>query len=219
MNRREFVSQSVRAVMAASLPADAAQLPVPDSRKFKDAAGHWTLSGNEVRVALAANGTIEAMEVKSDGQWEKVEFRTGTLAGPAWADVKMQRVAESPSSFAATVNGIQYSLQYRVDGNRLAVLAGIENRATDEYAPRAARLVLGINCEMRTYPSWDFRYFPTLLRCEKTHFWGYLVTPMGRSLAVGSPDPVASYNINYDNSVWNPGWWRTRSTLCPAQGC
>ena len=218
MNRREFVSQSVRAVVAASLPADAAllaaQSAVSDSRKLKDAHVHWTLSGNEIRVGLAANGTIEAMEVKTGGQWETVEFRTGTLAGPAWADVKMQRVAESPSSFAATVDGVHHSLQYRIEGNRLAILAGIENQGTTEYAPRAARLILGINCEMRTYPSWDFRYFPTLLRCEKTHFWGYLMTPMGRILTVGSPDPVASYNINYDNSVWNPGDGGEQSRPC-----
>src|SRR5579859_148843 len=209
MNRREFVSQGVRAVMAASSSADAtlhaSQSAVSDSRKRKNAPVHWTLNGNEIRVSLTANGTIEAMEVKSGGQWEKVEFRTGTLAGPAWADVKMQRVAESHDSFAATIDGIHHSLQFRIEGNRLAILAGIENRGTNEYAPRAARLVLGINCEMRTYPSWDFRYFPTLFRCEKTHFWGYFMTPMGRILAVGSPDPVASYNIHYDNSVWNPG--------------
>ena len=209
MNRREFVSQSVRAVVAASLPADAtllaAQSAVAPSTRLNDAPVHWTLSGNQIRVSLAANGTIQAMEMKCGGQWEKVEFRTGTLAGPSWADVKLQSVAGSSSSFAATVDGIHHSLQYRIEGNRLAILAGIENRGTKEYAPRAARLVLGINCEMRTYPSWDFRYFPTLLRCEKTHFWGYLMTPMGRILAVGSPDPIASYNINYDNSVWNPG--------------
>ncbi len=209
MNRREFVSQSVRAVVAASLPADAAllaaQSAVAPSPKLNDAPAHWTLSGDALRVSLAANGTIQAMEAKYGSQWEKVEFRIGALAGPSWADVKLESVVGSPSSFAATFDGIRHSLQYRIEGNRLAILAGIENRGTKEYAPRAARLVLGINCEMKTYPSWDFRYFPTLLRCEKTHFWGYLMTPMGRILAVGSPDPVASYNINYDNSVWNPG--------------
>ena len=209
MNRREFVSRSVCAVMTTSLPIDAkllsAQATAADTAKLNDAPGHWTLSGNDIRVSLADNGTIRAFEVKCGGQWEKVEFRTGTLAGPAWADVKMQSVVGSASSFAAIVDGIHYSLQYRIEGNRLAILAGIENRRSAQFAPRAARLVLGIDSEMRSYPSWNYRYFPTLLRCEKTHFWGYFMTPLGRILSIGSSDPIASYTINYNNSVWSPG--------------
>ncbi len=209
MNRREFVSQSVRTLVATSLPADAglltAQSKVIESSKPPIAPTRWSLSGANIRVSLSANGTIRALEVMHATNWEKVDFRSGVLSGPALAGVPVQRIAGAPASFAATVSGIRYSIQYRIEGHGLAIQAGIENQGTSEYAPRVARLILGIDCEMRTYPTWDFRYFPTLLRCEKTHFWGYFMTPMGRILAIGSPDPIASYNINYDNSVWNPG--------------
>lgn len=209
MNRREFVSQSVRTLVATSLPADAALLTaqpaVLASSKSSAFPAPWTLSGDNLRARLADDGTIHALDVMHGTQWEKVDFRSGVLSGPAWAGVPLQKIAATPASFAATIDGIRYSLEYRIESNRLAILAAIENHRTSEYAPRAARLVLGIDCEMRTYPTWDHRYFPTLLRCEQTHFWGYFMTPMGRILAIGSPDPVASYNINYDNSIWNPG--------------
>ena len=93
-----------------------------------------------------------------------------------------------------------YSLDYRIDGNRLAIVAGLKNEAQTEYAPKAATLVLGVDSEMLSYPRWNYRYFPTLLRCEKTHFWGYLMTPQGRIMTLGSPDPVASYTLNYAKS-------------------
>lgn len=209
MNRREFVSQSVRTLVATSLSADAglrtAESQVVDSSESHGAPGRWSLNGHNIRVSLADNGTIRALEVMHESQWEKVGFRTGILAGPAWAEVPIQKIAGTVAGFAGTVAGIHHSLEYRIDGDRLAIVAGIENRRTSEYAPRIARMILGIDCEMRTYPAWDFRYFPTLLRCEKTHFWGYFMTPMGRILAIGSPDPIATYNINYDESVWNPG--------------
>ena len=50
---------------------------------------------------------------------------------------------------------------------------------------------------MVKYPEWNQIYFPTLLRCEQTHFWGYVMSPAGRILALASPDPIASYTLDY----------------------
>ena len=87
----------------------------------------------------------------------------------------------------------------------MAIIAGLKNEGHTGYAPKAASLVLGIDSEMLSYPRWNYSYFPTLLRCEKTHFWGYLMTPYGRIMTVGSPDPVASYSMNYELSSWGDG--------------
>jgi hypothetical protein len=165
----------------------------------------WTLASNAMRASLGADGTIHAMEVIRGGNWEAVEFCHGPFAGPAWADVKVQSLEGSGSSFAGTVDGIRHSLRYRIEGNRLAIVAGLKNERLTDYAPSAARLLLGINSEMLSYPTWNDRYFPTLLRCEKTHFWGYLMTPQGRIMTVGSPDPVASYSMDYELSSWGDG--------------
>jgi hypothetical protein len=158
-----------------------------------------------MRASLGADGTIRAMEVVRGGNWEAVEFCHGPFAGPAWADVKLQSLDGSGSNFAGTMDGVRHSLRYGIEGNRLAIVAGLKNERLTDYAPSAARLVLGINSEMLSYPTWNDRYFPTLLRCEKTHFWGYFMTPQGRIMTVSSPDPVASYSMDYELSSWGDG--------------
>lgn len=158
-----------------------------------------------MRTNLGDDGTIRTMEVKNGSEWQAVPFRQGTFAGPSWADVKMQRLEDSAFSFVGSVDSVRHSLQYKLQGNRLAIIAGLKNEGHTDYAPKAASLVLGIDSEMLSYPKWNYCYFPTLLRCEKTHFWGYLMTPYGRIMTVGSPDPVASYTMNYELSSWGDG--------------
>jgi len=84
----------------------------------------------------------------------------------------------------------------------------MKNTNAKNFSPLNARFVLGINTEMAKYPEWNDRFFPTLLRCEKTHFWGYFMTPKGKILTIASADPVASYAMNYapdPNSGGNGG--------------
>ncbi len=200
MNRRDFVSKGVRAVVASSQAGHQLLAAAPANTDEK-----WLLSSDTMRAGLNSGGSIRSLEVKHEGTWEQVEFCRGPFAGPAWADAKLQSVAGSRTSFAGTADGIRYSLRYALEGGRLAIMAGMKNERASAYTPKAARLVLGINCEMLSYPTWNDRYFPTLLRCEKTHFWGYFMTPRGRILTIGSPDPVASYTLNYEKSSWGDG--------------
>jgi len=209
MNRRDFVKKGVGAVVAGSLIAGkerlAAQSFAGEAGKKALNSAKWTMAGKTIRVNLGEDGTIHALQANSAGEWEDVEFRQGVLAGPAWAGVKMQRIEGSADSFVGVAGGVRHSLVYRIEQDRLAIVAQLKNEGAVDYAPKAARLVLGINSEMLTYPAWDYRYFPTLLRCEKTHFWGYFMTPKGRIMTIGSPDPVASYSFNYDEAVWSHG--------------
>src|ERR1700691_3180012 len=209
MNRRDFVSKGVSAMVAGSQAARhrllAAESTALGSDNHAKTVPKWTLASNAMRASLGADGTIHAMEVIRGGNWEAVEFCHGPFAGPAWADVKLQSLDGSGSNFAGTMDGVRHSLRYGIEGNRLAIVAGLKNERLTDYAPSAARLVLGINAEMLSYPTWNDRYFPTLLRCEKTHFWGYFMTPHGRIMTVASPDPVASYTMNYELSSWGDG--------------
>ena len=182
----------------------------------------WSLSSDTIRVALQDNGTIAAMEVKQEGQWEKISFRSDAVAGPSLAlidaspvikdrkleefpTVKLTRVGTDPTRFAGLDKNIQCRLGYRLENGRLSILVSLKNTRAEVYSPLVARMVLGINCEQVKYPGWNEIYFPTLLRCEKTHCWGYLMTPRGRILTIGSPDPVASYAMNYKPTVWGNG--------------
>src|SRR6202789_1343263 len=200
MNRRDFVSRSVSVVVANSQAARNKLFAATTSTDPR-----WILNGKDIRASLNADGTIRALEVMSVTGWEGVDFCSAPFAGPAGAGATRQSIEGAAASFAGTVDGIRYSLQYRIEGIRLAILAGLRNDRLSDYFPKAAQLVLGINCEMLSYPKWNDRYFPTLLRCEKTHFWGYFMTPQGRIMTVGSPDPVASYSMDYELSSWGDG--------------
>jgi hypothetical protein len=208
VNRRDFVSRGLGAAVAVSLTTrsnlTAAQSPSPGVDHHLNASER-TLIDEKFRVSFSDNGTIRSLEVRTGADWEEVKFRSGLLAGPAWADVPLQKVEGSELHFDGIAGGIRHSLRYRLQSNRLEIIAGLKNEGTTAYAPKAARLVLGIDSEMKSFPSWNDRHFPTLLRCEKTHFWGYLMTPKGRIMTIGSPDPVASYNMNYDESIWSGG--------------
>lgn len=74
----------------------------------------------------------------------------------------------------------------------------------------SASLSLGIDTYMDKYPEWLDKYFPTFLYCERTHFYGYFQSPSGKLIAIASPDPIASwhldYNISYEDPPGYPFW-------------
>lgn len=57
---------------------------------------------------------------------------------------------------------------------------------------------MGVDSYMETYPQWHLPFFPTMLRCEKTHLWGYYQNTAGNALAVATEKAVASYDIRYN---------------------
>jgi hypothetical protein len=57
---------------------------------------------------------------------------------------------------------------------------------------------MGVDSFMANYPQWHEPFFPTMLRCEKTHLWGYYMNTAGNALAVATENPVASYDIRYN---------------------
>ena len=63
---------------------------------------------------------------------------------------------------------------------------------------------MGIDTYMDKYPDWFGKYFPTLMMNEKTHFYGYLQTPSGHTLGVVSPQPVASWSVDYNLGYQDP---------------
>lgn len=164
-----------------------------------------TLENEGVRAQIRPDGTLEGLEFKEGGSVEEVKFRNDLLAGPAWAEVKMIRQEGKAASFVGMRNQLRYTIKYEVVGTRFLIRAGVKNEGRDQYQPKAARVVLGIDCAMVKFPDWNYYYFPTLLRCEKSHFWGYFMTPKGKILSVSCAQPIASYHINYDESVQGQG--------------
>ena len=75
---------------------------------------------------------------------------------------------------------------------------GIENRGED-FCGKIGMHV-GVDTYMEKYPFWHEKFFPTLLRCEKTHLWGYYMNTEENALAIATSAPVASYDIVYNYS-------------------
>ena len=165
-----------------------------------------SLAGDGLRVMFNTNGTIRWMLALRSNEWGSVPFRTDGYAGPAWrvedgGGTRLPTLTVADSNqflFTGTDGQRSLSLRYQLASNRLAVTAAISNGGAAAWTPIRAGLRWGLNTYMDAYPTWNHRYFPTLLRCEATHFWGYAMTPQGWILGVASPDPVASWHHEYE---------------------
>jgi hypothetical protein len=51
---------------------------------------------------------------------------------------------------------------------------------------------------MKTYPQWHEVSFPTLLRGERTHLWGYFMNTAENALAIATDGPAASWDLRYN---------------------
>ena len=165
------------------------------------------LGDNQLKATVSSRGVLNKLEVNRDGSWEAVDLRSGNGRGYLWTvrdsqskelrQIKMEIADPTKGQFSQLDNGIEYSLAYAVEEGRLVVTAGLKNKSAADFKPLSCGVQLGLDLEMSKYPEWNLKYSPTLLRCEKTHFWGYFMSPKQRIMAVSSPDPVASYTTLY----------------------
>lgn len=134
-----------------------------------------------------------------------IPFQTELNAGPAFEGITLQPSPDSPSTFSGRRGTIRYELRYREEEDHLRIECRITNEGTTTHAPLRERLVLGVDSEMRSFPAWDEKFFPSLIRCERDFAWGYFMSPRGQILAFGVEEPTASYGLNYifeGNKAW-----------------
>ncbi len=154
-------------------------------------------------VRYLANGQL------ADIRWPDtaaVQFRADCYGGPAlwiWPEGEGGQpvpVALHPAgdhAWAGTVDGICFTMAYQEGDRELVLDIRIRNPAASLFAPKRCELRLGIDTYMVKYPDWNALYFPTLIRCEKTHAWGYLMTPRQDMLVIASKDPIAAWHHSY----------------------
>lgn len=107
-------------------------------------------------------------------------------------------------SYRAGIDGVECSLTYTSWKGEPALQITLTNRGHVPFQPVKAGLRMGIDTYMDTYPEWFGKYFPTLMRNEKTHFTGYLQTPSGHTLGLVCPQPVASWSVEYNLGYQDP---------------
>ena len=107
--------------------------------------------------------------------------------------VELQKDGEGYTGF---IGDLKCSLCYEQQETFFAVHVKVENQGGD-FDGRIGFHV-GVDTYMERYPEWNDKFFPTLLRCEKTHLWGYYMNTAENALAVATAGPVASYDIQYN---------------------
>lgn len=160
------------------------------------------LENHQLKVEFEANGAIHQFTY---GKNKTVEFRKDQkFKGPAlfFADRELKSSfikTENTASlvFTGHTDTLNYTLGYHLEKNALVATVKIKNNKSTIIEIPSLSLKLGVNTEMDTYPHWNDVFFPTLLRCESTHFWGYLMNPKGEILIISSPDAIASWHNDY----------------------
>lgn len=157
-----------------------------------------------MQFLLNENGGLEKLKF---GEHFEVPFRDDCYSGPVFyekcdgTDIIIPLEQREQGYFEKEYNGCLWSLLYEeetLDGNSvLKITAEIKRNAESTYVPQMAGIQLGIDCYMDSYPQWNTQLFPTMLRCEKTHFWGYMMSPESKIMGLASPDPVVCWNLEY----------------------
>ena len=99
-------------------------------------------------------------------------------------------------TYTGKYRDLNFSYSFAEYDDYLAVNLRIENNG-DDFVGKIT-FNTGIDSYMTHYPQWNEKFFPTLLRCEKTHLWGYYMNTMENSLAIATSDSVSSYDILYN---------------------
>ena len=104
-------------------------------------------------------------------------------------------------SYRSTIDQVECRLTYQSWKGQPALKVTLENKGNVPFQPTKAGLKLGIDTYMDKYPDWFGKYFPTLMRNEKTHFYGYLQTPAGHALGIVSPQPGSFMECGLQSGV------------------
>lgn len=123
-------------------------------------------------------------------------------------DIKMEK--SSNSCLHGKYGNLYFEQEHMVLEDREEIRIRIENKG-DDFDGKIG-FHTGVDSYMESYPQWHEKYFPTLLRCEKTHLWGYYMNTREQALAIVTQAPVASYDILYNKLPEGDGGHRILGT-------
>lgn len=93
---------------------------------------------------------------------------------------------------------LRYAINQR---NQLEITVALHNCQPAAVKVSNVSIRLGFDTFLLRYPEYNDQLFPTLLRCEKTHLWGYFSSPSGKILTVHTDAPVASFTMDYEKNA------------------
>ena len=129
-----------------------------------------------------------------------VRLSSGTTGGSRAAAPASGSLCETdgPEKYIASLYGVACEMTLRDSAGCRIMDIRLTNTSGVSFQPVKAGIKLGVDTYMDSYPEWLDKFFPTLLYCEKTPFYGYFQSPSGKMLGIASPDPVASWSLDYN---------------------
>lgn len=164
---------------------------------------------------ISAQGHIEQIVFHEQGHNDTIPFFTAKgFPGPSFyvCHGDSSTIAEwqpaGQRAFVADIDGIRCELTYTAWRNLPALTVRLTNHSHTPFQPTKAGLKLGVDTYMDQYPEWNGKHFPTHMRNEQSHFFGYMETPGRHVLGIVSPDPVASWSVDYNLGYQDPApYW------------
>ena len=160
-----------------------------------------------------SGGEIQSLKAEIAGEMYEIPMRTDRWSGFSWtldgAKVALPTAEQQEDgSFLYSGRYLQngkdltFTMRYSVtEEGQLAVTASVKNNQDQEVSVDQASIQLGFNTYLESYPDYNDQLFPTLIRCEKTHAWGYFTTPSGRVMTIYTDSPTASYTLDYEGGA------------------
>ena len=145
----------------------------------------------------SASRRPDVFYVNMDGRDSVAVWKTVPACGSGSAD-EASCLTGVQEKFAAFLYGVECEMSLRDSAGCRIMSVRLTNTSGVPFQPVKAGIKLGIDTYMDSYPEWLDRFFPTMLYCEKTHFYGYFQSPSGKLLGIASPDPVASWSLDYN---------------------
>ncbi|WP_303318327.1 hypothetical protein Q4Q34_10510 [Flavivirga abyssicola] len=169
------------------------------------------LNKDNINIKVNDAGIVTSFTYEGERGETDVDFRKDELMkGPALffnekrLIVNKKAINNEELSFKGETDTLKYTLKYRIKNGAFVVKATVKNKLDIAIKNPILTLKPGVNTELDSFPKWNHIFFPTLLRCEASHFWGYVMNGVGDVLAMGTNEPVASWQMEY----YDPTHWR-----------
>ncbi len=169
------------------------------------------LKGEGWEMSVSQKGNIEQIIYKNARTSDTIPFfKDNKNAGPSFyfkienKEIITSWVPNGRNSYKTEAEGIECVINYIKHKKLPAIEITLSNHSHIPFQPQKAGLKFGIDTYMDQYPDWFGKYFPTLMRNERTHFYGYFQSPEEHVFALVSGQPVASWSVDYNLGYQDP---------------
>ena len=169
------------------------------------------LRASDWEMSISPEGCIERIVFNGKASKDTIPFFSGKEnCGPSFYTRMADKntiaswVPDGRYSYRAEIGGIECKLTYFNYKGVPSMKVKLTNLSNTLFQPQKAGLKMGIDTYMDKYPDWFGKYFPTLMRNERTHFYGYLQNPNEHTLGLVSEQPIASWSVDYNLGYQDP---------------